>query len=177
MVKHGLRQKLPFRSVNCPGKPGYQPNMQRHQLLPRQLLSQPQFRTMFHVLGTERIGFDDFRCNGLLLPANEQASMILGMPLHRGPHRTYNQVVAERFGQIEMGWSRQRTICSQEAIEQAMMRIGLLQSALRRRLLEQRRRRLLLNSKDPLGHGIDFSVLDAMAETLWAGTEEIGQSM
>lgn len=143
MDKYGKRRKLPFRSVNCLNKPGYQPNMQRHHLLPRQLLSQKHFRNMFHALGTERIGFDDFRFNGLLLPANEQASIRLAMPLHRGPHRTYNEVVAERIGQIEMGWSRMRSGSSDKANDQAMMRIGLLQSALRRRLLEQRRSLLL----------------------------------
>jgi hypothetical protein len=42
-----------------------------------------------------------------------------------------------------------------------------LQCALRRQLLAQRRR-VLLNRKDPLGIGFDFSELDAMAEMLWA---------
>jgi len=47
------------------------------------------------------------------------------------------------------------------------MRLHLLQSALRRQLLAQRRR-VVLNRKDPLGTGFDFTELDAMAELLWA---------
>lgn len=49
---------------------------------------------------------------------------------------------------------------------EAYQRLELLQRALRRRLLDQQRR-LLLNRKDPLGSGLDFSELDAMADLLW----------
>ncbi|GAA0278131.1 hypothetical protein GCM10009127_18820 [Alteraurantiacibacter aestuarii] len=145
--------------------------MQRHHLLPKQLLSQGKFKKLFGVLGQDRIGFDDFRRNGLLLPAIELTSLRLGMPLHRGPHRAYNEVVAERIHQIEAGWAKARAFSSDLAAGQAIMRLGLLQSALRRRLLAPRRHRLTLNSKDPVGQGIDFSALDAMAEALWEETE------
>ena len=63
-----------------------------------------------------------------------------------------------------------RLTAPDNALEQAVMRLGLLQRALRRRLLEPQRRRLKLNSRDPLGTGLDFTELDAMAETLWADT-------
>ena len=56
------------------------------------------------------------------------------------------------------------------AVDQALMRLELLQRALRRRLLLPERSRLRLNRHDPLGAGIDFTELDAMAEMLWAGT-------
>ena len=98
------RRRLPFRSVNEPGQPGYRAALQRHHLLPRQLLFDKRLRQLFEAVGPDQIGFDDFRYNGLLLPALEQAAMVLGLPLHRGPHKRYNQVVAERVGQIEAGW-------------------------------------------------------------------------
>jgi hypothetical protein len=50
------------------------------------------------------------------------------------------------------------------------MRLDLLQRALRRRLLEPERARVRLNRSDPLGSGLDFAELDAMADALWAGT-------
>lgn len=53
------------------------------------------------------------------------------------------------------------------------MRLRLLQRALRRRLLEPGRKRILLNRNDPLGTGVDFSFLDAMADSLWAATDAI----
>ena len=162
-------ESLPFRSVNRRGDPAYNPGMQRHHLLPRQLLSLRYFSRMFEQLDRRRIGFDDFRSNGLLLPANENTAMGLAMPLHRGPHRKYNAMVIARVGAIESEWSRLVGKDPERALEDALFRLALLQSALRRRLLDDRRR-IILNRKDPVGAGFDFNELDAMADTLWKST-------
>lgn len=121
---------------------------------------------MFAIIGKPLVGFDDFRVNGLLLPATEAATIRTGMPLHRGPHRRYNEVVIERVGRIEARWSAARHSDVEAALGEALLRLRLLQSALRRRLLDERRR-MILNRKDPLGTGFDFTELDAMAEELW----------
>lgn len=165
------RPKLPFRSVNVPGQPGYRGGMQRHHLLPRQLLSQNAHGRLFDEIGRDRIGFDDFRSNGLLLPSTDSTAQQTRMPLHRGPHHAYNAMVAERIGQIESDWSRLRPKAPEIALDQAIMRIDLLQRALRRRLLAEDRTRIKLNRSDRLGEAVDFSVLDAMAEALWNTTE------
>ena len=144
--------------------------MQRHHLLPCQLLSARCFGPLFDAVGRDRLGFDDFRSNGLLLPASGESALRPRLPLHRGPHRDYNAMVAERVGQIEAEWSRLRLAAPEIALDQALMRFDLLQRALRRRLLEPERRRMRLNRRDPLGTGLDFAALDAMAEALWAGT-------
>lgn len=157
---------ITFRSVNAPGGPDYDSGLQRHHLLPRQLLSQRCFGAMFAEVGRARVGFDDFRRNGLLLPATEKASVRTGMPLHRGPHRRYNEVVIARVGRIEASWSLGRRRNEELALIEALLRLHLLQCALRRQLLAQRRR-VVLNRKDPLGTGFDFTDLDAMAEALW----------
>jgi len=78
-------------------------------------------------------------------------------------------MVAERVGQIEQDWSEARLRAPEIALEQALMRLSLLQAALRRRLLAETRR-LTLNPADPLGAGRDFAALDAMAEALWRHT-------
>ncbi len=148
---------------------GYNPGMQRHHLLPRQLLSRRCFGSMFEKIGREHVGFEDFRANGLLLPATVEDSLRVGMPLHRGPHRHYNQLVIERVGRIEEHWSKARLNDLDRATLEALDRLILLQSALRRRLLSERRR-IILNRKDPLGQGFDFAELDAMAEDLWKAT-------
>lgn len=158
---------ITFRSVNTPGAADYDPGLQRHHLLPRQLLSERCFGAMFAHVGRVRVGFDDFRRNGLLLPATEQATIRTGMPLHRGPHRRYNEVVIARVGRIEAGWSTARRHDEEAALLEALLRLELLQVALRRHLLAERRR-VLLNRNDPLGTGFDFTELDAMAESLWS---------
>lgn len=162
-----VRNSVPFRSVNRRGAPGFDPALQRHHLLPRQVLAKRCFGAMFAAIPPTRIGFDDFRTNGLLLPATDQATMRMGMPLHRGPHHRYNEVVIARVGRIEQSWARTRLYDPESALRTALWQLGLLQDALRRGLLSERRR-LVLNRRDPLGTGFDFTDLDAMAETLWA---------
>jgi len=89
------------------------------------------------------------------------------MPLHRGPHRRYNEVVIARVGRIEERWSLARRHDDAAALAEALLRLRLLQGALRLRLLAERRR-VQLNRNDPLGTGFDFSELDAMADALWS---------
>jgi hypothetical protein len=161
---------LPFRAVNRADAPGHDPGLQRHHLLPRQLLGRPAFARMFARLGGERRRFEDFRGNGLLLPCEEGAALRLALPMHRGPHRLYSELVIERVGQIEAGWAAGQGADPRGATVQARLRLDLLQGALRRYLLGGRRRRLRLNRKDPLGAGVDFAELDGMAEALWGAT-------
>ena len=148
------RTRVSFRAVNRRGSLQYDPALQRHHLLRRQLIGRRCFGRLFAEVGRHRIGFDDFRRNGLLLPAREDALQRLGLPLHRGPHRNYNDMVIARVGRIESIWSRHRMTDSEDAA-----RTDELQP-------------FLLNRKDPLGSGVDFSDLDAMAEVLWGATAE-----
>lgn len=165
------RRQVSFRSVNRCGTPGFDEGLQRHHILPRRLLSKHCFGSMFEKLGRAAVGFDDFRANGLLLPATDEASLRTRMPLHRGPHRQYNELVLERVGRIEEHWSAAQGKDTEAAMREALERLTLLQAALRKRLLSDRRR-MVLNRKDPLGSGFDFSELDAMAELLWDATKE-----
>lgn len=174
--KAAPRTALPFRSVNVPGRPGYNVGLQRHHVLPRQLLEARGINELIEGLGEDSLGFHDFRRNGLLLPATDEAAVRLGLPLHRGPHQTYNQLVIERMGQIEAGWQkRRRGRQADRALSEALLRIDLLQRALRRRLLNPASwRGSALNTRDPaLECALDFSHLDRMAEALWAATEPV----
>ena len=169
------RRTIPFRSVNMPGQAGYHPGLQRHHLLPRALLGRRAFSPMIAMLGTDQVGFHDFRRNGLLLPATESGAVRIGLPLHRGPHGTYSEMVTERVGQIEMGWSRTRRYDTELASMEALMRLDLLQRALRRRLLTPPKgEEIVLNRHDPTltqhDPALDYSHLDRMAETLWEAT-------
>jgi hypothetical protein len=167
------RARLPFRAVNRPGSAGHDPALQRHHLLPCQIRARRCFSRMLAQLDHVRLGFDDFRRNGLLLPARSEAARRLGLPLHRGPHRAYNAMVIERVGQIESAWSAKTAKSPALAVEEALFRLALLQRTLRRRLLDPPGKPLQLNRHDPLGAGFDFAELDAMAATLWDGTQTI----
>lgn len=168
----GGRACLSFRAVNQIGHVGHDPGLQRHHLLPFQLVSSSSLRSLMQTIGRRRIGFDDFRRNGLLLPAKEDSARLLGLPLHRGPHRVYNEVVMERVGRIEASWSRSRAARPDSAMAEALFRLDLLQAALRRRLLAPAGRTMVLNRRDPSVKPPAFDDLDAMAELLWAETAE-----
>ena len=172
-LARGQRRRIPFRSVNRKDEPGHDPQLQRHHLLPLQLLSQHCFGPMFDAIGANHVGFDDFRKNGLLLPATEVAAVSTGRPMHRGPHGIYNKMVIERVGCIEADWSEQKLSDTQAALEQALMRLELLQGALRRRLLDATRKSFPLNRRDPLRAPADFSDMDAMADALWGETQDV----
>lgn len=165
----GRRRRLRFASINRPGAPDYDPGLQRHHLIPRQVQSQRCFAALFEAVGEKRIGFDDFRANGMLLPASDAAALRMAMPLHRGPHRRYSGVVIDRIGRIEATWAKVRLQRGLDlACEQALMQLRLVQRALRRRLLQGARGAFALSRRDPLWQAPDFSELDAMADRLWA---------
>lgn len=166
------RTTLSFRAVNRRDAPGYEAGLQRHHLLPFQLVDTRAFTTFVTTLGRTRIGFDDFRRNGLLLPARETTAQLLGLPLHRGPHRAYNAMVLERVGQIEARWSHRRLAETEAALDEALFRLGLLQAALRRRLLAPTGRSIVLNRRDPALAADAFAELDDLAELLWSETAE-----
>lgn len=162
-------KELRFRAVNRYGSPDYSAGLQRHHLLPLQLLSMRCFGQFFEGIGLDRIGFDDFRRNGLLLPCSDQTATMMALPMHRGPHHRYNALAMDRVARIERTW-RAGGRCD-AAAKDALFRLDLLQSALRRRLLDPSRHPIPLNSRDPALHKPDFSDLDAMADLLWAATE------
>lgn len=131
---------------------------------------------MFAAVSNERRYFDDFRENGLLLPCIEEAALRTGLPLHRGPHRSYTELVTERVAQIERSWRAVHCRNSCAAAQEAQMRLNLLRRALRRHLLMASTSRPLLNRHDPLRQAEDFFELDALVDRMWAGTAEASEA-
>ena len=165
---------LAFAAVNRAGCAGYVAGLQRHHLLPRVLVGERCFARLIEAVGASA-AFEDFRRNGMLLPATEGAAVRMGLPLHRGPHGTYSEMVRERFGVIEADWASARRRNSDDAGIAALRALAGLQADLRRNLLDPRQA-VRLNRSDPLGAGTDFTRIDAMAETLWGATRQaIGQ--
>lgn len=171
-MRHLARPALPFRAVNRPGAPDYNADVQRHHVLPRQLLGEPGLAALMEDLGGEA-AVEDFRRNGLLLPATDREAERMALPLHRGPHREYSELVIERVGQIESHWQKMRRANRTLATCEALMRMDCLQRALRRRLLDPMRwLGPALHRRDPnrRDRALDYSNLDAMAGLLWAET-------
>lgn len=170
-IPPAIRTKLCFHAVNHRHRPGFDPGLQRHHLLPRQLQGLRCFERIFEAVGDQRIGFDDFRRNGMLLPARDEAAVRLGLPLHCGPHRLYNKLIIARVGLIEQGWAALEAREPEATREAALLRLHLLQRALRRRLFEAGHGAFRLCRRDPRRVERNFAELDAMAAMLWPETE------
>lgn len=159
-----------FATVNRAGSAGFREDWQKHHLIPRQTASRRSFASLFEGVRAAALWIDDFGTNGVLLPATEEAASLARLPLHRGPHRVYNELVFERVGTIEMEWSQTRSRDELQAKNAAIARLRILQRALARRLLGEGRSHVVLNRRDPIGRGVDYRTLDAMAEQLWGAT-------
>ena len=154
------RKALSFRAVNRRGKPGFDPGLQRHHILPRQILVRTCFQPLLRSLGRDRLNFDDFRHNGLLLPANDHAVVRIGLPLHRGPHRDYNDVLAARVERIRVHFALQAPADLGAARRTATMRLRLLQDVMRRALTDRHGGAFWLNRCDPMRLFADRPYLD-----------------
>jgi A nuclease family of the HNH/ENDO VII superfamily with conserved AHH len=76
------------------------PGYQRHHLIPVNIMRSAAFAKLFGLIAHAGFNPHCFLNNGFLLPATENESEQTGLPLHRGPHREYDELVAERLNII-----------------------------------------------------------------------------
>lgn len=164
---------LGFHRVNRPGQPGYCTDMQRHHILPRQVRRYPSLMTMLHAIDPQGRLMGDFGWNGLLLPATDALARRTHLPLHRGPHRVYSDLVLTRMARIETHWHRRCGPMPNSMAADARWRLRLLQSALARSLIDpQARPHVPLNQRDPFRArtGPQDTSIDDLAAMLWIAT-------
>jgi hypothetical protein len=77
------------------------PGFHCHHIIPAEVVEKPAFRTMFNRIGAIGFDFQSFHQNGMYLPCTEENAAAFGLPLHRGPHPLYNQIVCERIAAFE----------------------------------------------------------------------------
>ena len=73
---------------------------QRHHLIPVNIMRRPAFAKLFALIAHAGFNPHCLLNNGFLLPATEDGSARTGLPLHRGPHRQYDALIAERLSLI-----------------------------------------------------------------------------
>jgi hypothetical protein len=98
---------------------GGRSEFQLHHVLPVGVFGHDNFSNGFQRLRAD--GFDPrfYSVNGLFLPATESAALRWKMPMHRGPHRRYNELVAVRVAAILLDLERRcfSVLARREAIE------------------------------------------------------------
>ncbi|WP_428627578.1 AHH domain-containing protein [Sphingopyxis sp.] len=151
------------------GAPPPQPGFQRHHLIPIALLHRTQMAAMFDALQVEGFALEHFRRNGLLLPACEDAALLSGHALHRGPHQGYSDVVAARVERIRGHFALHAPADLRAARRTAVMRLRLLQDTTRRALTDRHGAGFWLNRRDPMRLFVDRPYLDEAIERLFGG--------
>jgi hypothetical protein len=94
-----------------------------HHVIP---ISVVERRSLARIFGRARsVGFEpeDFTSNGMHLPSTVKQAVIFRLPLHRGPHRRYNEIVAEQISR----WSNLQPdeLLGQLQCLQASLKLGL----------------------------------------------------
>lgn len=82
---------------------------QRHHVIPVNIIGSGVFAGLFALV--VQVGFSphSFVANGLLLPSTEAMAVQTGLPLHRGPHKQYDELIAEGLNIIWEQMRRGRT--------------------------------------------------------------------
>lgn len=144
------------------------PHYQSHHLIPVGVFSRFGFAQQFRILRHDGFDVCNFRQNGLFLPSTEIAAIRSGLPLHRGPHRHYNDLVAYRVAVILRDMTNRQ--CQFAARRDAVQRLAILTAALRN-ILHQRHPLIALNQRDPFGTRADFTELDGACDRNWQVTK------
>ncbi len=136
---------------------------QRHHLIPLQIGSDIGAQLNIVTLGPSSYLLNDFHANGIVLPGDERTAIRDRLPMHRGPHPHYTELVAKRVRHIvKNSRSKSRVNFDEQLI---YFRLRILQNGLRR-MLSKRHQPLLLNKRDPMAMHIDFSVLESEIKEL-----------
>lgn len=136
----------------------------RHHLLPRDIENYPDLASFIASSTGNLASLGNFDVNGMFLPAVEQLAARERLPLHRGPHRHYNEYVIAMLEGIRKSASSRKLPPSQgqRAIRwlQATLRLALKASA--------RNADVALSSRDPFGPAAILLALDNETDALFA---------
>jgi A nuclease family of the HNH/ENDO VII superfamily with conserved AHH len=130
-----------------------------HHIIP---IAVVEHRSLARIIGRARfVGFEpqDFASNGMHLPSTEEQAVIFNLPMHSGPHRRYNDIVASRI-----------SLWSKLPPEVVLAHMHNLQNSLKRGL---RRGPVSITSAAQIGVSLyeDFIKLDAAIESLFEMTK------
>jgi hypothetical protein len=134
------------------------PGFQRHHLIPLEIVRKPHFRDLFNTVRSKGFNPNDFRTNGMWLPATEELTVEYGLAMHRGPHPQYSELVSDWIAQLARAQLRHPVELNHLLL--------LLQRRLRK-FLTNRPSYFLLNRNDPLRARAGFSSVDDDIDKLW----------
>jgi hypothetical protein len=90
----------PFASVNSRGSANYLDGWHKHHVFTSQCRNDRELNLLFVAMEARGVSLNDFRFNGMLLPAVEKESRRANLPLHVVGHKLYNKGLLEHLHQI-----------------------------------------------------------------------------
>lgn len=136
----------------------------RHHLLPRNIENYPDLASFIGRSTGSLACLGNFDVNGMFLPAVEQLAARERLPLHRGPHRHYNDYVIA----VLDGISKAAGACNVPPVE-SQRAIRWLQTTLRLALKTSAQNAdVALSSRDPFGPAAALLDLDRQTDALFA---------
>ena len=128
---------------------------QCHHLIPLAVVESQSLAMLFGRLRSTGFNPHDFNSNGMHLPSSEKQAAVFRLPMHRGPHKRYNNMVADRIA----GFSN----LDDQSILQNVVKLQYdLRKGLRRGPVN------LLCGRGGQGNTADFfDRLDSAADLLW----------
>jgi A nuclease family of the HNH/ENDO VII superfamily with conserved AHH len=121
-------------------------NFQQHHLIPIAVLKNNVLLHYFNILEQHGFSPHDFTSNGILLPSTVSAAEKHNLPLHRGPHKYYNDLV---FDCVQIIISRYDFVaCNENEMSGALNDLTKLQASLKA-MLRQGKALVFLSNYDP----------------------------
>lgn len=131
------------------------PGFHCHHIIPIEIIEKAAFSSFFRRINELGFDFDDFHRNGMYLPCTEENAVAFRLPLHRGPHPVYNELVGECIAALN-GLGR----------DSQLFRLHELQLALRTAL---RKNEVPLHKgrRNPFTQNASFESMEIAAYRLW----------
>lgn len=146
-------------SFSTPTRSGWH----RHHLLPRHIENYPDLASFICRFSGEVTCLGNFDANGMFLPALEHLAIRERLPLHRGPHRHYNDVVIAVLDRI-----RKSAGSCDLPVSEGQRVIRRLQGTLRLALkISAQNADVALSSREPFGPAVALLALDRETDALF----------
>ncbi|MBK6706483.1 MAG: AHH domain-containing protein [Sphingomonadales bacterium] len=131
------------------------PGFHCHHIIPIEIVEKAAFSSFFRRINGLGFDFNDFHQNGMYLPCTEENAAAFRLPLHRGPHPVYNELVSECIADLSgLG-------CDSQLPGLHQLQLAL-KAALRKNEVSLRKDR-----RNPFIQSADFESMEIAAYRLW----------
>lgn len=138
-----VRGRFPVSGFHC------------HHIIPIEIVERRSLAVFFGHVRAHGFDPNDFSINGTHLPSTELQAAAFGLPLHRGGHPRYNEIVGDMIAPL----TRMDPMLASARLRQLQFRL--------RTVLRPNRATPVIRSRGCFPANADFRRLDAAVDMLW----------